>query len=233
MDVGNAIVPAELSIRERRILGVLIEKSRTTPDSYPLSLNALTTGCNQKSNRDPLMDLDEGEVEDGIEILMKQGLVSLLQSGRVDRYRHLVYDAWNINKVEVAILAELLLRGPQTEGELRGRASRMEPIDSLDLLRENLDRMAERKMVVFLTPPRARGTTLTHGFHSPEELLQIRNHFGSVGSDHSLLSSTPAPRASTPVVQSNEIAELRKDLLRMQSEIDELKSEIASLKARS
>src|SRR5262245_53697062 len=163
-----------LSLTERRVLGVLVEKAKTTPDAYPMSVNALVTGCNQKSNRDPLMELTDLEVEEVLAGLQKQGLAIKITGGRVVRWRHSLYEAWKVDKVEIAVLAELLLRGPQTEGELRGRASRMEAIDDLDALRPVLRTLAERKLVVYLTPEGRRGTVLTHGFHAPEELERLR-----------------------------------------------------------
>src|SRR5207249_2600673 len=125
-----------LSPLERRILGVLVEKQKTskTADAYPLTLNALVTGCNQKSNRDPILELDEVEAEEGIEALQPRGLVSRISGGRVDRFRHELYTAWTSDGAELAVLAELLLRGPQTKGDLRVRAARMAPIDSLEAL---------------------------------------------------------------------------------------------------
>src|SRR5271157_3887484 len=141
-----------LDMLERRVLGVLVEKSKTTPDTYPLSINALVAGCNQKSNRDPLMDITDLDAEEGLTRAQKKGLTIKVVGGRVIRWRHALYEAWKVNKVELAILAELLLRGPQTEGELRGRASRMEPIDDLDSLRLALGPMVERALVVYLTP---------------------------------------------------------------------------------
>ena len=108
-----------LDINERRVLGVLVEKAKTTPDSYPLSLNALTAGCNQKSNREPVMSLTDLDVEDTLLRLQKRGLVIKVTSSRVDRWRHQLYEAWHLDRVDLAILTELLLRGPQTEGELR------------------------------------------------------------------------------------------------------------------
>src|SRR6266851_2187029 len=135
-----------LTCNERRLLGVLVEKAKTTPDAYPMSLNALTTGCNQKSNRDPAMNLTDDAVEETLLRLQKQNLVSKIVGGRVERWRHLLYEAWRADKVELAVLAELLLRGPQTEGELRGRASRMEPIDDLDKLRAVLKPLTERRL---------------------------------------------------------------------------------------
>jgi uncharacterized protein YceH (UPF0502 family) len=159
-----------LSALERRVLGVLVEKAKTTPDAYPLSLNALVTGCNQKSNRDPVLNLNEEEVEETLDGCQKKGLVFKITGGRVERWRHVLYEAWRVSKVDLAVLAELLLRGPQTEGELRGRASRMEPIETLEALRAVLKPLAERKLIVYLTPQGRRGTLLTHGFHSPQEL---------------------------------------------------------------
>src|SRR5262245_2756710 len=139
-----------LDVDERRVLGVLVEKAKTTPDAYPLSLNALVTGSNQKSNRDPVLNISDAQVESALTSLQKKGLVFRLQSsGRVERWRHVAYEAWKVDKVELAVLAELLLRGAQTEGELRGRASRMESIDDLDQLRAVLKRLAERRLVVY------------------------------------------------------------------------------------
>ncbi|MCS7047613.1 MAG: YceH family protein, partial [Gemmataceae bacterium] len=155
---------------DRRVLGVLVEKAKTTPDAYPLSLNALTVGCNQKSNRDPVMNLGEEQVEAALASLQRRGLVTRVTGGRVDRWRHNLYDQWQVGKVEMAVLAELLLRGPQTEGELRGRASRMEPIDDLEALRATLRPLAERRLIVYLGPEGRRGTLITHGFHPAEEL---------------------------------------------------------------
>src|SRR5262249_14942459 len=123
-----------LSFHERRVLGVLVEKAKTTPDIYPLSLNALVTGCNQKSNREPVLNLSDAEVEEALANCQKKGLVVKITGGRVERWRHTLYESWHVDKVELAILAELLLRGPQTEGELRARASRMESIADLDAL---------------------------------------------------------------------------------------------------
>src|SRR5437660_12847691 len=108
-----------LGIHERRVLGVLVEKAMTTQDAGPLSLNSLVTGCNQKSNRDPVMNLDDAQAEEALVAAQKKGLVSLIQgSGRVERWKHKLYDAWVVSRVELAVLAELLVRGPQTEGEL-------------------------------------------------------------------------------------------------------------------
>src|SRR5450432_1916678 len=138
-----------LSVLERRILGVMVEKAKTTPDTYPLSVNSVVTGCNQKSNRDPIINVDEIDAEETLSGMQAKGLVIKITGGRVVRWRHHLYEKWHVNKVELALLAELLLRGAQTEGELRGRASRMEPLDDLEQLRQALRPLAERKLVLF------------------------------------------------------------------------------------
>src|SRR5215470_424153 len=135
--------------QERRVLGVLVEKAKTTPDTYPLSINALVTGCNQKSNREPILNLTDLEAEEALARCQKNGLAIKITGGRVVRWKHNLYDAWHVNKVELAVLGELLLRGPQTEGELRSRASRMEPIEDLDALRAVLRPLPERGLVVY------------------------------------------------------------------------------------
>src|SRR6266513_2149459 len=108
-------VPTPLNTVERRVLGVLVEKAKTTPDAYPMTLNGLTVGCNQKSNRDPVMNLVDEQVETTLDGLQQRGLVTKITGSRVDRWRHNLYEQWQVGKVEMAILTELLLRGPQTE----------------------------------------------------------------------------------------------------------------------
>ncbi len=181
-----------LSLAERRVLGALIEKQKTTPDVYPMTLNGLVTACNQKSNRDPVMTLQDYEVEETLNGLQKLGFATRVESGRVDKFRHLLYDAWTVNKTEIAVLAELLLRGPQTEGELRGRVGRMADVPNLDELRAVCKPLAERGLVVYLTPEGRRGTAQTHGFHDPTELDALRGRFSGSADDE------PARPASTP-----------------------------------
>lgn len=173
---GKTIRP--LDAFERRVLGVLIEKAKTTPDQYPLSLNGVVVGCNQKSNRDPVMTVDEEQVARALEGLRKCGAAAeVFGSGKLPRYRHLAYEWLGVGKEELAIMGELLLRGEQTEGDLRGRASRMDPIPDLDTLRGFLDRLAERGLVVWLSPP-GRGRMLTHGLLPEEKLDKVRRELG-------------------------------------------------------
>ncbi len=163
-----------LAPRERRVLGVLVEKAKTTPEYYPLSIAAIVTGCNQKSNRDPVTNYDQDDVEDTLHSLRKKGAVILVEgSGRVARWKHTLYDWMKVSKVELAVIAELLLRGPQTEGELRARASRMEPLADLPALQVILEALAPRGLVQYLSPPgQKRGVYVAHGLYPPEELEQ-------------------------------------------------------------
>ncbi len=184
---------------ERRALGVLVEKAKTTPEAYPLSLNALRTGCNQKNNRAPLMLLEESQVEEACEQLRKAGAISQVQgSSRVDRYRHLAYEWLGVEKVELAVMAELLLRGAQTVGELRGRAARMEPIKDLGELQPTLDSLAAKGLILYLTPP-GRGCVVTHALYLDRELEKVRREAIAVhGEDSSAELETAAPRHAAP-----------------------------------
>jgi uncharacterized protein YceH (UPF0502 family) len=167
-----------LDANERRVLGVLIEKGKTTPEQYPLSLNAVVTGCNQKSNRDPVMHLDEESASRALTSLRHSGAVAeVFGSGKIPRYRHLAYEWLGVGKEELAIMGELLLRGEQSEGDLRGRASRMDPIPDLDALRTHLDALAARGLIVWLSPP-GRGRMLTHGLLPEEKLEKVRSQVG-------------------------------------------------------
>ncbi|MFT7074599.1 MAG: hypothetical protein ACJA0P_000599 [Planctomycetota bacterium] len=123
-----------LNSHEARVFGVLIEKGYTTPDQYPLSLNATTNGCNQKSNRDPQVDFSEAEVRISLQGLQMKGLVggSTQAGSRVEKHRHNAREMLKIGERAIAVLAELLLRGPQTAGEIRTRAKRMRDIASLE-----------------------------------------------------------------------------------------------------
>jgi uncharacterized protein YceH (UPF0502 family) len=181
---------------ERRVLGVLIEKAKTTPDTYPLSLNALRSGCNQKNNRAPLMQLEEEHIEEALESLRKSGGVAVVQGeGRVDRYRHLAYDWLGVDKVELAVMAELLLRGSQTVGELRGRAARMEPIKGLTELQPILDSLQAKNLIQYLTPP-GRGSVVTHTLYLEREMDKVRREAGVTAT--TVGSSMASPAASAP-----------------------------------
>lgn len=221
---------APLPQLERRILGVLVEKQKTskTADAYPLTLNALLTGCNQKSNRDPVLDLDEVEVEDGIASLQKKGMVVRITGGRAERFKHTLYENWTKVGAELAVLAELLLRGPQTKGDLRVRASRMDPIDTLEALETILQPLVARKLVVYLNDPERRGAVLTHGFHTPDELARVKAI--AANAPASVLDvEASAPRAAALAPTPDVVTTLEAKLAAAIAEIDGLKSRVAGL----
>jgi hypothetical protein len=136
--------PAEL-----RVLGCLIEKQRTTPDVYPLSLNALRLACNQSTNRDPVVDYDETTIRDALQRLSRRGWVRLASGpgSRAVKYRHLFDAALGLSGAEISLLTVLMLRGPQTPGELKSRSERLHPFESLSELHETLDGLIERELV--------------------------------------------------------------------------------------
>ena len=137
-------VPINLSSTETRILGCLLEKERTTPEYYPLSLNSLVTACNQTTNRDPIVNYSEKTVEQGLDLLRQKKLAMLIHTAgaRVAKYRHTFLDLYNLNSREVAIICVLMLRGPQTPGELRSRTERMCGAMSLSDLERLLDELS-------------------------------------------------------------------------------------------
>ena len=137
---------------ELRVLGCLIEKQRTTPDAYPLSLNALRAACNQSTNRDPVVDLDEQAIRNGLNRLTQRGWARLASGpgSRAVKFRHLLGDALGLDEAELAVLAVLMLRGAQTPGELKARTERLHAFASLTDLHETLDALIQRELVARL-----------------------------------------------------------------------------------
>jgi len=155
MNVEVTLTPIEV-----RVLGALIEKDITTPDYYPLSLNALVNACNQKNNRDPVMNLDEGAVQDALVSLQEKRLAGPAggADSRVTKYEHRLQEVYNFDRRETAVLCVLLLRGPQTPGELRGRTERMHRFEGLDEVQMALQRLIERDPPLVTVLPRQPGT---------------------------------------------------------------------------
>src|SRR5260221_2908603 len=149
-----------LSDVEARVLGALIEKDITTPDYYPLSLNALVNACNQKNNRDPVMSLEESAVRDALASLHDQRLAGPAggADSRVTKYEHRLQEVFNFDRREIAVVCVLLLRGPQTPGELRSRTDRMYHFEALDDIVSTLDRLAQRQPPLAQVLPRQPGT---------------------------------------------------------------------------
>ena len=139
----------DLTPEEVRVLGVLVEKQRTTPDQYPLSLNSLRLACNQSTNRDPVVEFDEGTIREALERLSRRRWVRLASGAgsRATKYRHLFDEALGLDGPEISVLTVLMLRGPQTPGELRARTERLHRFDGGDELQETIERLLTRELV--------------------------------------------------------------------------------------
>jgi hypothetical protein len=200
---------------EARVLGALLEKEITTPDYYPLSLNSLVNACNQKSNRDPVMNVDEDSVRDALRTLQDNSLarsVSAAES-RVTKYEHRLQEAFNFDRREAALFCELLLRGPQTTGELRTRAERMHAFDDLSEAQSALQRLMNREAPLVKVLARQPGTKESRYIHL-------------LSGDEKPVSST-AGRCEAPAAVEGEKMDR---FSRMSSEMAELRRDVADLK---
>jgi uncharacterized protein len=236
-----------LSAIDRRVLGVLAEKAKTTPDIYPMSINAICTGCNQKSNRDPLMQLEPDIVEESLDRLREMGAVGMVEGyGRVTKYRHYLYEWLGVEKIELSVMTELLLRGDQTEGELRGRASRMDTIADLAALRTLLNSLMAKGLVVSLSPE-GRGHAVTHNLYKPREMENLKAKYAGMAATQfheepgeeappvrsAVAASTPsAPRvAPTSAVETGGSADLRREVDALRNEVEQLHADMETLSA--
>jgi uncharacterized protein YceH (UPF0502 family) len=225
-----------LNPRERRVLGVLVEKAKTTPEYYPLTIAAIVTGSNQKSNRDPVTNFDADDVEEILQGLRKKGAVVMVEGGgRVVRWKHTLYDWLKVTKVELAVIAELLLRGSQTEGDLRARASRMEPLTDLAALQAVLESLAAKNLVVYLTPPGVkRGVIVTHNLYPPNEMDREKSRLASapaVDDEPDRPSRSASPRTeSAPAITPEDFATLRSELNALREQVQALTEEVKELK---
>ena len=160
---------AELNLTEieTRVLGALVEKDITTPDYYPLSLNALVNACNQKNNREPVMTLDEESVRQALASLQQRRMAGPAggADSRVTKYEHRLQEVFNFDRRETALLCVLLLRGPQTPGELRGRSERMHRFETLDDVQSSLQKLMEREPPLVRVLPRVPGTKESRYMH--------------------------------------------------------------------
>ena len=205
---------------------MLAEKAKTTPEIYPMSLNAICTGCNQKSNRWPQMQLEPADVEDSLDRLREFGAVGLVEGyGRVAKYRHYLYEWLGVEKVELAVMTELLLRGDQTVGELRGRAARMEPIADLAALQPVLDSLKSKGLVMALTPE-GRGQVVTHALYPPGEIESLKAKFASAPSP----PVRTAPTSVSTAADSEPIEVIHGELPALRQQIAELKRELEDIR---
>lgn len=204
-----------LSEVEARVLGSLIEKELTTPAYYPLSLNALVNACNQKSNRDPFMNVDEDAVREALRSLNKKELAGPADDmvGRVTKYEHRLQEAFNFTRHETAILCELLLRGPQTPGELRSRADRMHKFDDLGIVQSTLQRLMKREPPLVKLLPRQPGTKearYAHLLSGDVETWEREPEAGPIVISGSSMGEQIARLEGDVAVLQKEVADLRK-----------------------
>ena len=203
---------------ECRVLGSLVEKEAATPEYYPLSLNALVNACNQKSNRDPVMNLDEAAVREALYSLEGQSLVRSVSPAdtRVTKYEHRLQEAYNFYRHEIAILCLLLLRGPQTPGELRSRSERLHTFDDLGAVQWSLQHLMKREPPLVKPLPRQPGTKETRYGH----LLS-----GDV------VQAQPEPRvhadAGERSVDGDRVRKLEEEIAALKNEMADLKQQFA------
>ena len=213
-----------LSPLETRILGALIEKEITTPDYYPLSLNALINACNQKSNRDPMMNVDEDAARAALRSLSDRGYAGPADNfdSRVTKYEHRLQEAFNFDRRETAILCELFLRGPQTPGELRSRCERMHKFDDLSEVTLTLQRLMKHEPPLAAVLPKQPGTKEARY----AQLLSGHVETGSASEDAPL----PAPAPHTASHRREDGSALESEVAALRKELDELKGQFAEFR---
>jgi len=202
-----------------RVLGALMEKETATPDYYPMSLNALINACNQKSNREPVMNLDEGAVREALDRLNEKGLAGPISSAesRVTKYAHRLQETFNFDRRETAVLCVLFLRGPQTPGELRGRTERLYRFDGLEAVESVLHRLIDRESPLVKKLPRLPGTKESRYAH----LLA-----GDVEAGVELSAAPEAGRETERLARlESEVAALRKEVADLKQQLTDFRKQ--------
>lgn len=215
--------PVKLTVAEARVLGSLIEKEITTPDYYPLSLNALMNACNQRSNREPIMNLDEDDVRQALHGLEAKQLAGRARSadGRVSKYEHWLGEAFNFSRAETALICVLLLRGPQTPGELRGRTERLHEFTEISDVTAGLQKLMEQDPALVALLPRQPGARESRYAH----LL-----CGPVEAGVAATADSEAEGSSSSTSQyEDRIAQLESTVAELRREITALREKINSL----
>jgi uncharacterized protein YceH (UPF0502 family) len=212
--------PFHLTVAEARVLGALIEKEVTTPEYYPLSLNALVNACNQRSNREPMMNLDEDDVRQALHGLEDDRLAGRSRSadGRVTKYEHWLGEAFNFSRAETALICVLLLRGPQTPGELRGRTERMHRFDEVGDVLAALQKLMEREPALVAVLPRQPGTKESRYAH----LLS-----GAVE-----LSAIAQAETMSATESSAEVSAYEERIAQLESTVAELREDVSVLRLK-
>ena len=214
----TGLVIPQLSELEQRVLGAMIEKDMATPEYYPLSLNALTNACNQKNNREPVTSYDEETVEAGhTELRGKRLAVIITGSGRVPKYGHRAQETLNLSNRELALLAVLLLRGPQTLNELKDRCHRLHAFEDLDSVESALKKMIDRELAVFL-PKQS-------GWREPRYM-----HLLGGPVDMAALAEAPAGRGAAP--SNDRVTQLEIQVEALRAELEQLRQEFSAFRTQ-
>jgi uncharacterized protein YceH (UPF0502 family) len=211
--------PIVLTAAQARVLGALLEKEITTPEYYPLSLNALVNACNQRSNREPVMNLDEDDVRMALHALEEKRLAGRARAaeGRVTKYEHWLGEAFNLSRAEAALMCVLLLRGPQTTGELRSRTERMHRFEEIGDVTSGLQKLMEREPPLAAVLPRQPGTKESRYAHllaGPVESISQQADVETSGEG--------ATRGERIAQLEKEIADVRQELALLRQKIDDL-----------
>ena len=227
----------EMPRKQRRVLGVLLEKAFTVPDQYPMTLKATTTGCNQKNNRDPISTYDEDDVLETLNALQERGLVACIhtESGRTERYRHYMRHKTTLNEQQLAIMTELMLRGKQQLGELRTRASRMVGIETQDDLRRELQALMAVGLVRANGPLERRGIEVDHDLYPNNENHEPLAAYQADDDDRPAPSPSHAATitASAPPVrqQTHETTSASQErIVSLDSAIQDLREDLATVR---
>ena len=212
-----------LTAIETRVLGALIEKDITTPDYYPLSLNALVNACNQKNNRDPVMTLDESSVRDALASLQEKRMAGPASGAdsRVTKFEHRLQEVFNFDRRETAIVCVLLLRGPQTPGELRSRTDRMYHFEALEDVVSTLDRLAQREPPLARILPRQPGT---------KESRYMHLFSGEPAIDAGSIDVARAPASAGTNSAADRLAALEAEVSTLRSELSEVQQQLAAFR---
>jgi uncharacterized protein YceH (UPF0502 family) len=219
--------PIRLTPNEARVLGALVEKEVTTPEYYPLSLNALINACNQRSNREPVMDLDEEAVRQALHGLEDDGLAGRARSsdGRVTKYEHWLGEAFNFSRAETALVCVLLLRGPQTPGELRGRTERMHRFEEITDVLAGLQKLMEREPSLAVMMPRQPGTKesrYAHLLSGPVEAAPPTAQPAFAPAYTPAFSGDPADQDGRIAQLEATVAQLKQELEALRKRFDDL-----------
>jgi uncharacterized protein len=212
-----------LTATEVRVLGSLIEKDITTPEYYPLSLNALVNACNQKSNREPVMQLDEDTVLGALEALQQQRMAGPARGAdsRVTKYEQRLQEVFNFTRPEIAVLCVLLLRGPQTPGELRGRAERLHRFEALEDVQSALQKLMQREPPLAKILPRQPGTKESRYAH-----LLAGDVAGLEESSQVVAPLTPKAADAERVARlEEEVAELRREFSEIKEQLERVRKQ--------